>query len=727
MSLHAGFAATVTITQAAAQRLVRAQLTSKGFSPIVRSSKPVPLDASPGRPARTMAYDLFLAEPKLSFAAANQGRIGVHLRLDGQLHFASEKLAAKTCTVSIEFDVLAGMRVHDDDEDGTYQLQLDLGVDTIDDVRNWSLKRLRGPNPEPDYLSDLSAELHRMTALSLWIMPFLEDNPLCVTPPGFAELKALGIKPKGPAVATFDGSFSAGLDIDGKTQGDRAALQDLNAIVTAHGWRKTLRQHVQTGTDELGKPLYETRWTDRVRLPTASHATNLAFSVNKAVLEALMPTLRAKVMEGFEDEKKKAIAAAHAYAEAHGKDYDEPVIANITLEKFEVGTADQHLAIWGTASHNGISVDYRLKCALVSTSVDGDGNFVSARQHVIGITADVYDSELDRPWWTTALEVLGLWIGVVLAPFTFGLSLVVVTFVLVAVEPSISNAISGGEAHAKTGVMAALAGNHGRIPLRIPPPNGLPFVLSVDDVVVDPEGVTTWSRIESLAGNLAALALKDGRSTSWPAHDLDPIQVWLHARPGLYHPADLRVRARWEVFGGSTATLLDTRDELIGEPQEYPGPPVSSIAIAHTGPDREIYERFIVKCRIYRPWGSSTDELWSGELVVTIEDRLLHHAPYVRWSTQVYWEQQSSKLGDPTRTSQGWISQQRRSAIHLTSAKDRCRFADRYSPKLRKTDLTYLAKLPFPVAQIQDHREEVCPYCFFGGPDETTLRVTITD
>lgn len=36
----------------------------------------------------------------------------------------------------------------------------------------------------------------------------------------------------------------------------------------------------------------------------------------------------------------------------------------------------------------------------------------------------------------------------------------------------------------------------------------------------------------------------------------------------------------------------------------------------------------------------------------------------------------------------------------------------------------YLDELPFPVAELNDHRAEICEYCFFGGPDKWEPLVT---
>jgi len=58
----------------------------------------------------------------------------------------------------------------------------------------------------------------------------------------------------------------------------------------------------------------------------------------------------------------------------------------------------------------------------------------------------------------------------------------------------------------------------------------------------------------------------------------------------------------------------------------------------------------------------------------------------------------------------------KQSAIHRTAVPGRCSMLMRAAYKAK---FLYLDELPFPVAELNNHRDELCEYCFFGGPDKT--------
>jgi hypothetical protein len=113
--------------------------------------------------------------------------------------------------------------------------------------------------------------------------------------------------------------------------------------------------------------------------------------------------------------------------------------------------------------------------------------------------------------------------------------------------------------------------------------------------------------------------------------------------------------------------------------------------------------------------GVATQEIWSGEFVITIADRLHRDKPYVRWNRVVYYKNYSAKIGEPGRTPLGWAQEYRQLAIHKTDPDECCWFADMYTPKLTKDELIYIDVLPYPESEYIQHTHELCTYCFFGG------------
>ena len=64
----------------------------------------------------------------------------------------------------------------------------------------------------------------------------------------------------------------------------------------------------------------------------------------------------------------------------------------------------------------------------------------------------------------------------------------------------------------------------------------------------------------------------------------------------------------------------------------------------------------------------------------------------------------------------------RRSKIHRAPGKGGCRFSDQYldlpGQPGKFVSLRRFTGLPFEMNDIEAHRDKVCPYCFFGGPDK---------
>jgi hypothetical protein len=55
------------------------------------------------------------------------------------------------------------------------------------------------------------------------------------------------------------------------------------------------------------------------------------------------------------------------------------------------------------------------------------------------------------------------------------------------------------------------------------------------------------------------------------------------------------------------------------------------------------------------------------------------------------------------------------SAIHRTSITGRCEMVNRAANDVQ---FQYLDELPFELDEINQHRKELCEYCFFGGADK---------
>lgn len=65
----------------------------------------------------------------------------------------------------------------------------------------------------------------------------------------------------------------------------------------------------------------------------------------------------------------------------------------------------------------------------------------------------------------------------------------------------------------------------------------------------------------------------------------------------------------------------------------------------------------------------------------------------------------------------------RRSKIHKVPGKGGCRFSSQYLLPSMHSPFVFISPrrftgLPFDLRDIEAHRDQVCPCCFFGGPDK---------
>jgi hypothetical protein len=133
-----------------------------------------------------------------------------------------------------------------------------------------------------------------------------------------------------------------------------------------------------------------------------------------------------------------------------------------------------------------------------------------------------------------------------------------------------------------------------------------------------------------------------------------------------------------------------------------------------------------IECRLFRVLGAEITEIFNGSAVLRIADRLDRSHPYVFWRHAVITPLVRTEL-DGSQTRSGYNFEDRVSNLHRTDFPGRCRMVSRFSSKVLEVDdgsgrphLEYLDALPFARTDLLAHRDEVCDYCFFGGPTKTT-------
>ena len=166
------------------------------------------------------------------------------------------------------------------------------------------------------------------------------------------------------------------------------------------------------------------------------------------------------------------------------------------------------------------------------------------------------------------------------------------------------------------------------------------------------------------------------------------------------------LRVRWTVVDVDSGATLVNSDDVAFNRLSFQFIP-SSVGPGST--------RFAVICRVYRALGPFITDLFNDTIRMTVGPALPHNA-YIRWTYQV--KNPQFRLAGSTDPQWSFIGQstiQRHSKIHRLDHP--CRNANhrsRFTP-----DQQFWETLPFPVADINTHRDSLCDYCFFGGPGST--------
>ena len=179
-----------------------------------------------------------------------------------------------------------------------------------------------------------------------------------------------------------------------------------------------------------------------------------------------------------------------------------------------------------------------------------------------------------------------------------------------------------------------------------------------------------------------------------------------------YDPTDPEPKAKWTVWRKDNAAIVRTEVRALDDPQSHE----LELNLAHFGAGHQGIDAYELGFRVTRELEGEEEHVFSAKDQVSIVDRLDRGHDYVRWKhlvvtpdVVVHPDGSQQRVGKRVFT--------RQSRIHRTRWPGRCAFADRYAGD-KDLELEYLDKLPFPLAELNSHRGQVCDYCFFGGPDK---------
>lgn len=200
----------------------------------------------------------------------------------------------------------------------------------------------------------------------------------------------------------------------------------------------------------------------------------------------------------------------------------------------------------------------------------------------------------------------------------------------------------------------------------------------------------------------------------------DSITARLILPPAFVQRKDPTLRVRFETALNGTVVPALSRDlrlfglqfsQRLGQATLDPLVLVidTKTIVSPTKTDQEVR----ISARLYRSIGGSTDDLYNGTIyVVSVDPRPDDVKPYVQWAHKTAYYNNHRK-----------VLVTRRSKIHKVPGKGGCRFSNQYLlPSMRSPfvfiSLRRFTGLPFDLSDIEAHRDQVCPYCFFGGPDK---------
>ena len=165
-------------------------------------------------------------------------------------------------------------------------------------------------------------------------------------------------------------------------------------------------------------------------------------------------------------------------------------------------------------------------------------------------------------------------------------------------------------------------------------------------------------------------------------------------------PDDPFLHIQWTVIDPATGTVQIDQDGPAKDRTTFTITPKS------LGADQG---KCVVGCRVYRTIGAQTTEILNDVIRLAVTPAPTDPA-YIRWDYDVKrpWVQLDA-TGSWKYTE---AVAHRHSKIHRQL--DGCANSSKLSRYIY--NVTKMAGLPFPVAELDTHRAELCDYCFYGGP-----------
>jgi hypothetical protein len=374
-----------------------------------------------------------------------------------------------------------------------------------------------------------------------------------------------------------------------------------------------------------------------------------------------------------------------------------------SLESVAIAIESDCFRVTGSINKSGISANFSLLLRPRLGKEDVWGSYdeeygqtynylVSPGHDDIWLEVVTSSLDVDLPWYLYAF-------GVLLGPLSPALALVV------------SDIVASATAHGTGALIAGVGGKQfDRVQqVTLPGTQGPVVSFTITMLKVDAEGLRVRSNLAvggSAAGTLSGPLWIDGADLATDALAYD-FSLGSH----LFHPLDPTVRFLWQVRRFDTMTVVHTQDLAAAAPGW------SALSLVEVVKAQKT-DRLVVTCTAVRRFGAVQEKIATDSCTLVISDRLDRSHPYVSWRHQTYSPITQTQLNGQVQVIDYW-AEYRKSAIHRTDVPGRCSNAARFSEDAVPQ---YHDALPFALVDIDFHRDLLCDYCFWGGPDKTELK-----
>lgn len=716
-SFHAGYAATVCIKQVTAQDILHIYYADGDIPAVFNPVFQIPV---PNLPTVTVQANMFMAEPQLIFQPQVNNWPAVSIRMSGSFTFSAPGVPALTAIVVVNATLACPVGITEEATGYRFFINISQGIATA-----FQALIADGNNPANSFGFNLGDPF--VQAIIQEALLNTPNQNFFFTYPLLSQITKTDLVVTNVASKATDGALIIGIDLGEQTvinnepvtinitQGNYDLLIDYMAIESKGGWYREFGQH-KIGEDEDGSPVYDIDWLPGPHLRGSidhefyDHA-GVGISMNAVVLNKIFDEYaRFEILKKFEEDKAKQMQAAIEYAQQHNIPPNYPEIQHLFINDINIEVRDDHFFITANVTSTQdaeITTDVHIKMRMVKVTVVGDSGYTSSAQYMVGFKADVYEVKIDEPELIEKLITLGFIVGIVLAAFSpfIGLFVILaVAFVAGAIVPALIESI---EKDTALQLNQQFGQSQQGITMVLPGTEAPKCSIKMDDLVVNADGINGffWFNVEK---NDHAYM----NPVFWPVDDKSPIPVTVTIPKGYYHPQDQSIRVHWEVFADNQ--LLLTKDDNMLNPQ-LPGDPCK-IFIEHNTEALQKLNGFKVHCRVYKPWGTWTEDLYNVNYVLQIKDTLDRTKKFVHWGPyDILYPKYSLTIDGYNYGQPHWVPLKKTPKIHKTDIDVRCKMVAFHS---QQEDIRYFDELPFPEDQLLQNRHLVCDYCFFGGPDK---------